>query len=75
VFNEKDGGATNAEVPDAGDDEFEKGRVHAGGGFIEQDHLRVGHQHTGEFQEFALTARKHSGGLAREMAGFFEESF
>ena len=51
------------ELLDALDDQLQQRRVDACCRLVEQDRLRVGHQHAGKFEQLALTARKHAGWL------------
>ncbi len=44
-------------------DHVQQRRIDAGAGLVEQDQLRLGHQHAGEFQQLALAARQHAGRL------------
>ena len=76
VLHQQEGLALGVEVPDQVAHPLDQGRIDAAGWFVEQDQLRVEHQHLGQLDELLLPvgqgagARVAVGGHADELQQF-----
>ncbi len=67
VLDEQDGFALRVQLHDTFYNNLQERRIDASRRFIEQDHVRIGHQHTGQFQQLPLTAGQNPRRLVFEV--------
>src|SRR5215472_1230510 len=75
VLHDEERGPLPVQLADALRDGADQGRVHPAGWLIEQDDLRLGDQHVGQFKEFALAVGQRLGAVPGQLddAGELEQ--